>query len=470
MSESEKKIEENESSSDEEVPPGELDQPIVILYNKRAKKEIKRFESTTTKEKKAKTEKKEVIVSIPNGKGQALETMSEVVKNFAGESDRDLKVIFEVLFGHKKVKLNEVRKHIRKWNGWDVDPDSQEHHELQEGIGSMTTDNLKWAMDTLDISRRGCVKKEELVDKFCDWCMKPCAFATQPKKGSPQKNPKTQNKKNDEEKNQKKERKRKPEKDPNKPKRPQSAFLLYLNKNREAFNEEAGTKNPGTIGKLASEKWKELSENDKKQFNDEAEKLKAAYEIEMTKYNKENPTSPTKKAKTEKPEEKIEKKSEKSEKKKSDKSEKSKSSNEKSSSEKKSSEKPKKKKTENTVKSDKPMLALEKGKLISTGTKSETKKTKTNKNGTKTPDKKPEKSPKPDKTVKNKKPTEKKPKNIVIPNESQIEKFLIKLIQKANLEKLTMKQVLGKVGEKYPDLDVASKKSFIKAKVKELIQ
>ena len=38
MSETERKTEENESSSDEEPPPGELDKPIVILYNKRAKK------------------------------------------------------------------------------------------------------------------------------------------------------------------------------------------------------------------------------------------------------------------------------------------------------------------------------------------------------------------------------------------------------------------------------------------------
>ena len=140
-------------------------------------------------------------MNIPNGKGQSLETMSEVVKNFASESDKDLKVIeksnapqndiklsivptcltsrswlmnsksailyrfetrstlfvisqkinlehdnfgyfqviFEVLFGHKRVKLNDVRKHLRKWNGWDVDPDSQEHHELQEGIGSVSS-------------------------------------------------------------------------------------------------------------------------------------------------------------------------------------------------------------------------------------------------------------------------------------------------------------------------------------------
>jgi len=33
-----------------------------------------------------------------------------------------------------------------------------------------------------------------------------------------------------------------------------------------------------------------------------------------------------------------------------------------------------------------------------------------------------------------------------------------------------MKQVLAKVAEKYPDMNVSSKKSFIKTKVKELIQ
>ena len=33
-----------------------------------------------------------------------------------------------------------------------------------------------------------------------------------------------------------------------------------------SFNEEAGTKNPGEIGKLASEKWKALSDADKEPF------------------------------------------------------------------------------------------------------------------------------------------------------------------------------------------------------------
>ena len=45
LNQAEKKIKEQEekSSSDEEQAPGELDKPIVILYEKRAKKEVKRF-------------------------------------------------------------------------------------------------------------------------------------------------------------------------------------------------------------------------------------------------------------------------------------------------------------------------------------------------------------------------------------------------------------------------------------------
>ena len=57
----------------------------------------------------------------------------------------------------------------------------------------MTTENIKWAMDTLDISRRGLPKKEDLVDKFCDWCMKPEPFGkdlSKTSKKTPQKNPK----------------------------------------------------------------------------------------------------------------------------------------------------------------------------------------------------------------------------------------------------------------------------------------
>ena len=95
--------------------------------------------------------------------------------------------------------------------------------------------------------------------------------------------------------------------------------------------------------------------------------------------------------------------------------------------------------------SDKPMLALEKGKLVSKGAK---KSSKPSENGTssKKVEKKTEKKVEKSKTEKTKSiekmGSPKKPKNtIIIPNEKQIEKFLVKLIKQSNLEQLTMKQV-----------------------------
>ena len=53
-----------------------------------------------------------------------------------------------------------------------------------------------------------------------------------------------------------------------KPSRPQNAYLLWLKENREAITKE----------ELASEKWKALPAAERKPFEDEAVKLKAAYQ------------------------------------------------------------------------------------------------------------------------------------------------------------------------------------------------
>jgi len=54
--------------------------------------DVQRFEAKVEKSdsKRAKTV---VEITIPNGKGDSLDTMPEVMKNFANESDQDLKVI-----------------------------------------------------------------------------------------------------------------------------------------------------------------------------------------------------------------------------------------------------------------------------------------------------------------------------------------------------------------------------------------
>merc|ERR1712157_164761 len=74
-----------------------------------------------------------------------------------------------------------------------------------------------------------------------------------------------------------------------KPKRPLSAYFLWLGENRAKLIEELETKDIGVIGKAAGEKWKELDEDDKKEYQEKNEKDKERYEKEMKAWLKKNP-------------------------------------------------------------------------------------------------------------------------------------------------------------------------------------
>lgn len=67
-------------------------------------------------------------------------------------------------------------------------------------------------------------------------------------------------------------------KDPNAPKKPQTAFFLWLNENRESIKKENPDAGLGQIGKIAGEKWREISDEDKQEYNDK-------YKIEKEKYD-----------------------------------------------------------------------------------------------------------------------------------------------------------------------------------------
>lgn len=83
------------------------------------------------------------------------------------------------------------------------------------------------------------------------------------------------------------ERKVKAGKDPNKPKRPPSAFFVFM----EGFRKEFKEKNPknksvAAVGKAGGERWKSLSDSEKAPFVTKAEKLKGEYEKKIAAYNK----------------------------------------------------------------------------------------------------------------------------------------------------------------------------------------
>eukprot|EP00887_Chlorella_sp_A99_P002324 scaffold10.g2324.t1 len=78
-----------------------------------------------------------------------------------------------------------------------------------------------------------------------------------------------------------------PKKDPNAPKRPQSAYFIFMNENREKIKKENPEATFGQIGKIAGEQWKALSDKEKEPYTKKAEKDKERYEKEKAAYEKQ---------------------------------------------------------------------------------------------------------------------------------------------------------------------------------------
>jgi len=78
----------------------------------------------------------------------------------------------------------------------------------------------------------------------------------------------------------------KTKKDPNAPKRPQSAYFLWLNANRALIKEE----NPGIsiteISKKAGKMWGEMTAADKVEWDAKAKVAKADYLVAVEEYKK----------------------------------------------------------------------------------------------------------------------------------------------------------------------------------------
>ncbi|KAF3440875.1 hypothetical protein FNV43_RR19161 [Rhamnella rubrinervis] len=76
-------------------------------------------------------------------------------------------------------------------------------------------------------------------------------------------------------------------KDPNKPKRPASAFFVFMEEFREKYKKEhPNNKSVAAVGKAGGDKWKSLSDAEKAPFVAKAEKRKTEYNKNMQAYNK----------------------------------------------------------------------------------------------------------------------------------------------------------------------------------------
>ncbi|KAI3474444.1 hypothetical protein Pfo_029305 [Paulownia fortunei] len=88
------------------------------------------------------------------------------------------------------------------------------------------------------------------------------------------------------------QKEKKAKKDPNKPKRPPSAFFVFLEEFRKTFKKEnPNVKAVSAVGKAGGEKWKSLTDAEKAPYEAKAAKKKAEYEKLMNAYNKKQESS-----------------------------------------------------------------------------------------------------------------------------------------------------------------------------------
>ncbi|KAH1065876.1 hypothetical protein J1N35_030863 [Gossypium stocksii] len=82
-------------------------------------------------------------------------------------------------------------------------------------------------------------------------------------------------------------------KDPNKPKRPASAFFVFMEEFREQYKKEhPKNKSVAAVGKAGGDKWKSLSDAEKAPYIAKAEKRKVEYEKNMKAYTKRQAEAP----------------------------------------------------------------------------------------------------------------------------------------------------------------------------------
>ncbi|OIV98996.1 hypothetical protein TanjilG_29399 [Lupinus angustifolius] len=82
-------------------------------------------------------------------------------------------------------------------------------------------------------------------------------------------------------------------KDPNKPKRPASAFFIFMEEFRKQFNKEnPENKAVSAVGKAAGAKWKSISDAEKAPYVAKAEKRKVEYMKNMRAYNNKQAEGP----------------------------------------------------------------------------------------------------------------------------------------------------------------------------------
>eukprot|EP00522_Entomoneis_paludosa_P008598 CAMPEP_0172442372 /NCGR_PEP_ID=MMETSP1065-20121228/2822_1 /TAXON_ID=265537 /ORGANISM="Amphiprora paludosa, Strain CCMP125" /LENGTH=905 /DNA_ID=CAMNT_0013192211 /DNA_START=91 /DNA_END=2808 /DNA_ORIENTATION=- len=135
--------------------------------------------------------------------------------------------------------------------------------------------------DSMDDDELGSEIDDELDSDLED--MREKAGGGKKKATKKKKPPKEDDDDDDEEKSPKKRKKK--AKDPNAPKKAQTAYILYASKMRSTVKEDNPDASFGELTKIVSERFKALSDEERKKWDDRADADKQRYKTEMASYD-----------------------------------------------------------------------------------------------------------------------------------------------------------------------------------------
>jgi HMG (high mobility group) box len=180
--------------------------------------------------------------------------------------DDVVKDLHQLMYGIPGKKL-ETKKNIRQFSGFPAGVNKDEKiSKMTENKKKWTVSILKTSMELFGLEKSGT--REELIARLIDYLMKPKEIKGE---ASAKSKPKSRRSSTGSTAGKKRRKGKKSKKgDEKKPKRAPSAFLLYSNSVRAEVKEANPELSFTDIAKAIGAKWKELSEEEKKKWNDMA--------------------------------------------------------------------------------------------------------------------------------------------------------------------------------------------------------
>jgi hypothetical protein len=234
---------------------------------------------------------------IKKGKGKKLEDCENVATqiNKMKRKDRLLHILHSLIFGGRVTKQTPLKNNLLEFSGVVYDDDENGREKLEAKMEKLNVYDLKDLLIFFGQDPDG--KKEELIEHLVKFLEKPSPsnddFSSKKRKRSRSKSPSSK-KSNRSRSSSPAKKKKKRVVDPNAPKRPLSAYMLFCQANRKKVVKDHPKEPITEIAKMLGSMWNKLGKSDKKEYEEKHDKLKTQYEKEMKKYKPSKETKETK--------------------------------------------------------------------------------------------------------------------------------------------------------------------------------